>query len=100
VHSVKIKDIMTKNPRVLPGKTPVRTIRDFFKHNNFGSVFIGSSTNFIGIITRKDFEITGRRKAPSVPAYAIMSKNVISIDREADVETAIYILNKYKISAL
>jgi predicted nucleotide-binding protein len=91
---------MTKNPQVLPGKTSIATIRDFFNRNRFRSVFFGSSNNFIGIITRKDFEIRGRRKSPSVPAYAIMSKNVISIDQEADVEIAIHTMNRYKIETL
>jgi predicted nucleotide-binding protein len=97
---VKVKEIMTQNPQVLPGKTPIKTIREFFNRHNFRSVFIGSPQNFIGIITRKDFELRGARKGSSVPAYAIMSKNFISIDQEADVQIAINVMNQYQIETL
>jgi predicted transcriptional regulator len=100
VISVKVKDIMTKNPTVIRPDTPIYEIAKIFERNKFWSVYVGEQNDFIGIITRNDLQYRGRSCSTSTPAYKIMSKGVISIDENADVKDAKNILSSKKINGI
>jgi predicted nucleic acid binding AN1-type Zn finger protein len=97
---VKIKEIMTKNPTIVPPSTTISTIQSIFNKNKFWSVYVGDSDRFLGIITRKDLHIRGKGFGPSSKAETIMSKNVLTIDENLDVNEAIRIIKQQKINGL
>jgi len=97
---VKIKEIMTRNPTIVPPTTPLKTIQSIFHRNKFWSVYVGDSERFIGIITRNDFLNRGKGLHPSSTADTIMSKNVLVIDENSDVNEAIRIIKQKKINGL
>ena len=97
---MKIKEIMTKNPTIVPPSTPLKTIQSIFHRNKFWSIYVGDSERFIGIITRNDFLYRGKGVSPSSTADTIMSKNVLAIDVNSDVDEAIKIIKQKKINGL
>jgi len=97
---VKIKEIMTKNPIIVPPSTPLSTIQSIFNKNQFWSVYVGDSDRFLGIITRKDLHIRGKGLGPYSRADTIMSKNVLTLDENSDIKEAIKIIKQKKINGL
>ncbi|HNX18185.1 MAG TPA: TIR domain-containing protein [Methanoregula sp.] len=100
-HPVKkVKEIMTPDPIVVPGKTSISQIKEILKRNKIWSILIGDSYKCIGIITQTDLKYRGRRKGSNTPAYAIRSKNVYSIDKEEDVTKAIFLILEKDVNGL
>jgi tetratricopeptide (TPR) repeat protein/CBS domain-containing protein len=97
---LKVKEIMTSNPIVVPGTETIARIEEIFSKNSFWSIYVGDPGNYIGIITRDDIKFRGRNKSKSSPAYSIMSKGVFSIDENADVEEAKTLIYNKKINSL
>ena len=97
---VKVKDIMTLNPIVIPGTTPIEKIEEIFSKNNFWSIYVGDHDHYIGIVTRDDFKSRSRNKSRSAPAFSIMSQGVFDIDENADIGVAETILYKKRINGL
>ncbi len=97
---VKVKDIMTPNPIVVSGTSTIAHIEEIFAKNHIWSIYIGEKNNFVGIITRNDLKFRLKNKNKSAPAYSIMSKGVINIDENADVEDAKALLYQRKINGL
>lgn len=97
---LKVKNIMTQNPIILPSETPLKKIKEIFKKNKIWAVLIGNPEKYYGIITRKDLESRGRNKSVSTPVSEIMTKNPLTIDQEANVTDAIKILHDAHINGL
>jgi len=79
-----VAEIMTPNPVVIDGKTPLFHLEEIFKRNRIWSVFVGNSDKYIGIITQTDLNSWKKQKSLRAPAYAIMSKNLHSIEKSED----------------
>ena len=52
---MKVKEIMTPNPIVIPGTATIAQIEEIFGKNTIWSVYVGNPDNYTGIITRDDF---------------------------------------------
>jgi len=52
-----VDEIMTPDPIVINGKTPLLYIEEIFKRNKIWSVLVGNPDNYLGIITRTDSAI-------------------------------------------
>lgn len=97
---MKVKDIMIKNPTVVPPQTPIHEIDKIFQKTKFWSIYIGDKNSFIGVVTRRDIRNLAGSYPLSTPAHAIMSKGVISIDENADIEDARQLLSSRKINGI
>ena len=95
-----VKDIMSKNPIVVPPDATIGEIEKIFESNKFWSVYVGEQNDFVGIITRDDLRYRRGSYSLSTPAYKIMTKGVISIDENADVEEARRILSAKRINGI
>jgi CBS domain-containing protein len=95
-----VNEIMTPNPIVINGKTPLLYIEEIFKRNKIWSVLVGSPDKYIGIISRTDLRYWKDRKSLRTPAYAIMSKNVYSIEKDEDVTKAISLIIEKDVNGL
>ena len=91
---------MTRNPTIVPPSAPLSTIQSIFTTRNFWSIFIGDSERFLGVITRKDFQIRMKGRRLSSRIDQIMSKNVLTLDENVDVNEAIRILKRKRINGL
>jgi hypothetical protein len=91
---------MTKNPITIPGKTPIFKIEQIFRQQKIWSLVIEDSGKFIGIVTKSDLKYRGRHKSPKTPAFAIMTRNMITIEPDNDVEYAISLILKKNINGL
>jgi uncharacterized protein YkwD len=97
---MKVKDIMTENPLFVHPETPINEIEKIFNSTKFWSVYVGEQNDFVGIITRDDLRYRRGSYSLSTPAYKIMTKGVISIDENADVEDAQRILSAKRINGI
>ena len=91
---------MTPDPIVIDGKTPLLYIEEIFKRNKIWSVLVGNPDKYMGIITRTDLRYWKDRKSLRTPAYAIMSKDVYSIEKEDDVTKAISLILEKDVNGL
>lgn len=80
-----------------PRNTPIHEIEKIFQRNQFWSIYIGDNNSFIGVVTRNDIKKRAGSYPLSTPVRVIMSKGVISIDENADVEDARQLLTYKKI---
>lgn len=97
---MKIKEIMTRNPTIVLPSTTIREIQIIFNNNKFWSIFIGNSYQFQGVISRKYFFDRYNELNPGSPVEKIMSKNVIVLDENADVNDAICIIKNERINGI
>jgi HEAT repeat protein len=97
---VKIKEIMTRNPILVPPSTTLREIQTIFNNNKIWSVFIGNSDQFIGIVSRQYFFGLSAKMNFSTSVDKIMSKNIITIDENVDVNDAIRIIKINRINGI
>ena len=97
---MKVKDIMTENPLFVHPETPINAIENIFNRTKFWSVYVGEQNDFVGIITRDDLRYRRSSYSLSTPACKIMTKGVISIDENADVEDAQRILSAKRINGI
>jgi len=95
-----VDEIMTPDPIVINGKTPLLYIEEIFKRNKIWSVFVGNPDNYLGIITRTDLRYWKDRKSLRIPAYTIMPKNVYSIEKDEDVTKAISLILEKDVNGL
>jgi CBS domain-containing protein len=87
-----VEEIMTPNPVVIDGKIPLFHLEEIFKRNKIWSVFVGTSDKCTGIITQTDLNSWKKQKSLRAPAYAIMSKNVYSIEKSEDAIKAVSLI--------
>ncbi|MFA5267805.1 MAG: CBS domain-containing protein [Methanoregula sp.] len=97
---MKIKEIMSCNPIVIPGTTSIAQIEKIFKTHKIWSVLVGDSRKYLGVITRKDLKFRRKDRKSSTSAVEIMSKNVYTIDQEDDVIKAISIILEKNVNGL
>lgn len=97
---MKIKEIMTRNPIIVPPSTTLREIQNIFNNHKFWSVFIGNSDQFLGVISRKYFFNRSDELNLSSSVDKIMSRNIISIDENVDVNDAIRIIKNERINGI
>lgn len=99
-RELQVKDIMSLNPVVIPGTTPIVQIEEIFRKHNFWSVYVGNPGRFVGVITKDDLKNRGNKISKKAPAFAIMSKGVIDIDENSGVDVAKNMLIKHNINGL
>ena len=97
---MKVKDIMSKNPITISGKTSIFRIEQIFKQRKIWSLIVSDYGKVIGVVTKSDLAHRGRNKSPKTPAYAIMTRNPIVIDPDSDVEHAIRLITKKNINGI
>jgi CBS domain-containing protein len=95
-----VDEIMTPDPIVIKGKTPLLYIEEIFKRNKIWSVLVGDSNKYTGIITRTDLHYWRERKSLRTPVDAIMSKNVYSIEKDEDITKAISLILEKDVNGL
>jgi CBS domain-containing protein len=96
----RVNEIMTADPIIVTGDTPLFQIEEIFKRKKVWSVLVGNSNKFTGIITRTDLHYWRERKSLRTPADAIMSKTVYSIEKDEDITNAISLILEKDVNGL
>lgn len=96
---MKIEDIMNQGIIAFEKDTPLEEIAKTMKEQDIGMVLIKDNKKIIGLLTDRDIvtKILANQDA-SIKEY--YSKNIISIDKSENVETALDKMQEHKIKRL
>ena len=98
-----VRDVMTKNPRVVRRDTSVQEVVATMNKFNISSVIVVPEERPVGIITHKDIisKIVQPRIPPdAVTAREVMSAPVVTISEDASIEEAAKLMAKKRIKKL
>ncbi len=100
---ILVRDVMTKNPRVVRRDTSVQEIVATMTKFDISSVIVVQEERPVGIVTHKD--IVSKLVLPRIPpdalkAIEIMSTPVVTISEDASVEEAARLMAKKRIKKL
>jgi CBS domain-containing protein len=100
---VLIRDVMTKNPKVVRRDTSVQEIVATMAKFDISSVIVVQEERPVGIVTHKD--IVSKVVMPRIPpdalkAIEVMSTPVVKINEDASIEEAAGLMAKKRIKKL
>jgi len=100
---VLVRDVMTKNPRVVRRDTSVQEVVATMNKFDISSIIVVQEERPVGIITHKDIvsKIVQPRIPPdAVTAREIMSTPAVTIDENASIEEAARLMTRKNIKKL
>jgi CBS domain-containing protein len=100
---VLVRDVMTKNPKVVRRDTTVQEIVATMAKFDISSVIVAQEERPVGIVTHKD--IVSKVVLPRIPpdalkAREVMSTPVVKINEDASIEEAASLMAKKRIKKL
>jgi CBS domain-containing protein len=100
---VLVRDVMTKNPKVVRRDTTVQEIVATMAKFDVSSVIVAQEERPVGIVTHKD--IVSKVVLPRIPpdalkAREVMSTPVVKINEDASIEEAASLMAKKRIKKL
>ena len=99
--SVRVVDIMSKNPLVVSPFTTLREAAKLMVEWNVGCVIVAEGPRCVGILTERDFlRLFSNNVNPDEPVERHMTKNVITIREDASVNEAKNIMISQRIRHL
>ncbi|NYZ77025.1 CBS domain-containing protein, partial [Candidatus Micrarchaeota archaeon] len=97
---MKVREIAHKNSLTISSNLSIIELYKIFNQFPFWGLFVVDSQKLVGVVTRNDLRIRGADLPKSTKISEIMSKPIYQIDAEADVQEAITMLNKHRLSFL
>jgi len=100
---VLVRDVMTKNPRVVRRDTSVQEVVATMNKFDISSIIVVQEERPVGIITHKDIvsKIVQPRIPPdAVTAREVMSTPAVTIDENASIEEAARLMTRKNIKKL
>ncbi|MEM4704290.1 MAG: CBS domain-containing protein [Candidatus Bathyarchaeia archaeon] len=100
---VPVRDIMSKDVRVVRPDTTIREVVATMNKFNIGSIVVVQGNRPVGIITERDIlrkAIETSMTPESLTARHIMSSPVVTIDENTSIEEAAKIMAKKKVKKL
>lgn len=100
---VLVRDVMTKNPKVVRRDTSVQEIVATMNKFDISSVIVVQEERPVGIVTHKD--IVSKVVQPRIPpdalkAIEVMSTPVVTISEDASIEEAARLMSRKRIKKL
>jgi CBS domain-containing protein len=100
---VLVRDVMTKNPKVVRRDTSVQEIVATMNKFDISSVIVVQEERPVGIVTHKD--IVSKVVQPRIPpdalkAIEVMSTPVVTINEDASIEEAARLMSRKRIKKL
>jgi len=100
---VLVRDVMTKNPKVVRRDTSVQEIVATMNKFDISSIIVVQEERPVGIVTHKD--IVSKVVQPRIPidalkAIEIMSTPVVTISEDASIEEAARLMSRKRIKKL
>jgi len=100
---VLVRDVMTKNPKVVRRDTSVQEVVVTMNKFDISSVIVVQEERPVGIITHKDImsKIVQSRIPPdAVTAREVMSTPVVTISEDVSIEEAVRLMSKKNVKKL
>src|SRR3954471_105637 len=100
---MKVRDIMTPNPRTAEPDTTLEEIATIMKDEDVGVVPVVENGRVIGLVTDRDIVvrcIAGGKDATECVAEDVMSEDVRTVESDADVDDAADIMGDEQIRRL
>lgn len=99
---MQVRDVMNKNVIVGKKELTVKEASEVMSKMHIGSLIITEDQKILGILTSTDIlkSIASEKKLDITLVEEIMTKNVLTVDPEANVEAAVDIMMKNKIKKL
>ena len=100
---VLVRDVMTKNPKVVRRDTSVQEVVATMNKFDISSVIVVQEERPVGIITHKDImsKIVQSRIPPdAVTAREVMSTPVVTIGEDLSIEEAVRLMSKKNVKKL
>ena len=88
---MRVRDIMTKNPLIIPRETSVEYAAAMMRDNNIGILPVGDRDDVAGVITDRDIliRVTAESRDPKhTPVQDVMSRDGAYCFEDEDVEDA------------
>jgi acetoin utilization protein AcuB len=107
-----VRDWMTKNPKTVPGKTPVMEAMQLLREGGYRRLPVVDNGKLVGIATDKDLKEATPSKATTLSVYElnyllskltikdVMKTPVYSVSENDPVETAALLMEEKKVSGL
>ena len=98
-----IRDVMTKEPRVVRRDTSVQEVVATMSKYDISSVIVVEEKRPVGIVTHKDIIsklVQARIPPDAVTAREVMTTPIIAINEEAGIEEAASLMSKKRIKKL
>jgi CBS domain-containing protein len=92
-----VAEIMTTPVRSVTGETPAREVATILREESIGSVVVEDAD---GIVTKTDLLTGIENETLEAPVTELMTDPVVTVSRDADVQTAIDRMNEYEIKRL
>lgn len=99
---MKIKEVM-KHARTIENTSSVKQAATLMAKHNLGSLVVVKGNMAIGIVTERDIlsKVSAKDLLPSkVHVTDIMTSKLISIEPDAHIDDAVYVMMKFKIKKL
>mgnify|MGYP001561973973 CR=1 FL=1 len=99
---MRIKEVM-KSVQVINGESSIRDAASLMSKQKIGSLIVLNGKSLSGIITERDIltRVTANNKLPEkVMIKNVMTPKMITIDSEALIDDAVYLMLKHKIKRL
>jgi len=103
MKTIKVKDIMTPEPFIVPPTMVVREAAKRMKDIDCGVLPVGDANKVLGMITDRDItlRVTAEGKDPArISVQEVMTKKVHTCDEEDDIEDAAEEMRKYNVARL
>ena len=97
---MKVKEIMSTNVTKVSPDTSLKQVSVLMKKYDIGFIVITKEDEAIGIITDRDLVIRSLMKDGNKLVKEYMTKEVISVDADSNIETALDLLAEHKINRL
>lgn len=107
-----VSDWMTKNPQTVSSDTPVMEAMNILREKKFRRLPVVDKGKLVGLVTTRDLKEATPSKASSLSVYElnyllskltiadVISKKVVSIDKDSPLEQAALLMEEHKFSGL
>lgn len=99
---MKVNDLMSKNIIYATVDNTIEEVSSLMKTYDIGFVPVKKDNEYIGVITDRDLIIRAiaENKSVDMPIERFISTNIISVDSDDDIETALSTMSEYQIRRL
>jgi signal-transduction protein with cAMP-binding, CBS, and nucleotidyltransferase domain len=99
---MRIRDVMSVPPVVVPPVASVREVAIHMDHDGVGCVLVVDDDELVGIVTDRDLtlRVLAQGLSPDLAVGSIMTRRPLSVRADEDVEAVVHLLRHHDIRRL
>lgn len=96
---MRIRDIMSVPPVVVPPITSVREAAQHMDHDGVGCVLVVDDDRLVGIVTDRDLalRVVARGLSPDVAVSTVMTPDPLSVNADAELAQVVHLLGHHEV---